>query len=105
MRETGCSEYSGVRELVRLGHAAEALGGGQQEPVVGADVQPALPVAQGERAPAAPHAGIDHGEMDAGGHVRERVREHERPLEHVPGRIPCVTSITRASGAIVAITP
>ena len=46
-----------VRELVRLGDTAEALGGGQEEAVVGADVEPALPVAQGERAPTAPTPG------------------------------------------------
>ena len=72
-----------IRELVCLGHSAEALGGGQEQPVVGADVQPALPVAQGESTPAAAHARIDDREVDSGGHVGQRVREHERALEHV----------------------
>ena len=79
----GLQRVVGVGELVRLGNAAEALGGGQQQPVVGADVQPALAVAQRERAPAAPHAGVDDGEVDAGGHVRQRVGEHERSLQDV----------------------
>src|SRR4029077_4517922 len=62
----------GIRELVRVGDAAEALGSGQKQPVVGPDVQPSLAVAEGERAAAAPHAGIDYGEMDAGRHERKR---------------------------------
>jgi hypothetical protein len=69
---------------VRLGHTAEALCGRQEEPVVGADVQPALPVAESEGAATPAHAGIDDGEVNAGRHVGERVRQHERPLEHVP---------------------
>ena len=35
----------GVRELVRLGNAAEAVGGGNEQPVVGADVQASFGVA------------------------------------------------------------
>ena len=38
---------------------------------------------QGERTAAATYAGIDDGEMDAGRHERKRVRQHERPLEHM----------------------
>ena len=66
-----------------LGHAAEALGGGQEEPVVGTDVQPSLRIAQGESTPAAPHARIDDREVDSGRHVGQRIGEHERALEHV----------------------
>ena len=71
----------GVRELVRLDDAAEALGCGQEQPVVGADVEPALRVAQRERAARAADAGIDDREVHAGRHVRQRVRERERALE------------------------
>ena len=72
-----------VDELVRLGHSAEAVGGRQEKPVVGAHVEPSLPVAEGECAPAAPHAGIDDGEVHPRGHVRQRVRQRDRALEHV----------------------
>ena len=65
-----------VRQLVRLDDAAEAVGGGQQQPVVGPDVEPPLGVAQRERAARAADAGVDDREVDARGHVRQRVREH-----------------------------
>ena len=68
---------------MRIDDSAETLGCGQQEPVVGADVQPPLCVAQRKRAPAAADAGIDDREMDADRHVRKRVREHERRLQDV----------------------
>ena len=74
----------GVRELVGLGDAAEGVRGREEETVVGADVEPPLPVAQGESAPPASHAGIDDREVDARRHVRERVRQDERALQHMP---------------------
>ena len=74
----------GVGELVRLGDPAEALRGRQEEAVVGADVQPPVAVAQRQGAPAASHARIDDGQVDARGHVPERIRQHERSLQHVP---------------------
>jgi len=72
-----------VRELVGLRHTAEALGGGQEESVVGTDVQPSLRVAQGESTPVAPYARIDDREVDSGRHVGQRIGEHERALEDV----------------------
>ena len=94
----------GVRELPHLGDA-RSLGGGQQEAVVGADEQPAVAVGDREGAARAADTGVDDGEVDADRHVRQRAREHERALEDRVGGMPCVTSITRASGAIRAITP
>ena len=73
----------GIGELVCCRDAAEAVGGRQEEPVVGADVRPALRVPYRESAPAASHAGVDDGEMDSRRHVRERVGEHERSLQHM----------------------
>ena len=81
----GLQRVVGVGELVRLGNATEALGRGQQQPVVRADVQPSFAVAQRERAAATAHAGVDDREVDAGRHVRQRVREHERSLQDVAG--------------------
>ncbi len=66
---------------MRGGDAAETVGRGQQQAVVGADVQAALAVLEHERPAGAADTGIDHGEVHAGGHVRERVREHERALQ------------------------
>ena len=51
-------------------------------------------------------AGVDDGEVDADGHVRERVAEHERsPAARCCGGIPWVMSMISASGAIRLITP
>ena len=61
---------------------------GHEQAVVRADVEPAFLVAQRERPPLAPDAGVDDGEMDAHGHVGNRVREHERALEDLHPRDP-----------------
>ena len=74
----------GVGELVRLGDTAEGVRGRQQEAVVRTDVEPTLPVAQGERAPPAADPRVDDREMDARRHVGEGVREDERSLQDVP---------------------
>ena len=58
-----------------------------------------------DRAATAAHAGVDDGEVDALRHVRQRVREHERALEHRRAAMPCVMSMISASGAIRFITP
>ena len=93
-----------VRQLVR-GVDPGTLGGGDQESVVGPDVGAALLVAQRERTARAPDAGVDDGEVRADRHVRDRVREHERPWRICCAGIPCVMSMICASGAIRLITP
>ena len=80
--ETGVSRCSSLVELDRLLQAAQLVGRDEQEAVVGPDEDPVRP-AQRDRAPAAADLRIDDGEMDAGGHVRQRVREDERALEHL----------------------
>ena len=85
MRETRSSAYAGFASSCAALDAAEPLGRRQQQPVVGADVQPALAVAQRERPARAADARVDDREVHAGRHVRERVREHERALEHAAG--------------------
>ena len=76
-----------VHQLVRGGETGPARGG-EQEPVVGPDVQPVVAVAERERAPRAAHSRIHDGQVDADGHVLDRVREHERALEHRRRRDP-----------------
>ena len=71
-----------VRELVR-GLDPRPLGRRQQEAVVRPDVEPPLLVTQRERPPGGADSGVDHREMHADGEVRERVREHERALQHL----------------------
>ena len=77
----GLERVLGVRELVSGDDPCPARGR-QEQPVVRADVLPALPVLERERPPRAADPGIDDREMDADGHVADRVREHERTLEH-----------------------
>ena len=76
-----------VRELVRR-RDPRPLGRGDQQAVVRADEEPALLVAQRERAARAADARVDDGEMDADGHVGERAREHERALQDLLPRDP-----------------
>ena len=71
-----------VHELVRLGDPAELLRGRDQQAVVGPHVQPTLTIAQRQRAARAPDPGIDDGEVYAGRHERQRVRERQRALEN-----------------------
>ena len=74
--------YSGFVELVRGLDPAQALGRRQEQAVVGADEEAAVAAPQRERAPAGTHSRIDDGQVDAGRHVRERVRQRQRALEH-----------------------
>ena len=83
----GLERVGGVGELVRVGDA-RAVRGGQEQAVVRADEDAAVGVAQGERPPVAAHARVDDGEMDADRHVRQRVGEDERTLQHRLGRDP-----------------
>ena len=65
-----------------VGHLDDAAGGGRgqrQQPVVGADEDPLVGRAQRDRPAFGPDVGIDHRQMDADGHVRERAAEDDRP--------------------------
>ena len=54
---------------------------GTSKPLSGADVEPAVAASQRDRLPLGPHTGVDDGEMNALGHVRQRVSQHERALQ------------------------
>ena len=75
----------GVRELVRVLDPAEPLGSRHEQAVVGADEEPSVLRPQRERAPVASDAWIDHRQVDALRHERQRVAEDDRTLEHVLG--------------------
>ena len=74
-----------VRQLVRCRDPG-AAGRGKQKPVVRADVEPAVPVAERKRPPRTADAGVDDREVHADRHVADRVGEHERALQHRLGR-------------------
>ena len=77
----------GVRELMG-GNDPRPTRGRQEQAVVGADVLPALAVLERQRPTRATDTGVDDREMNADRHVADRVREHERSLEHRLGRDP-----------------
>ena len=64
-----------VRKLVRRLDSAHALGRRDEQPVVGADVQAARVVTDGQRPTWTANAGVDDREVDALGHVPEGVPE------------------------------
>ena len=70
-----------IGELVRLRDSGAARRG-EQEPVVGPDEEPPGFVAKRQRPAGAADAGIDDREVHPDRHVRDRVRKHERALEH-----------------------
>ena len=70
-----------LSELVRLGDPAQLLGGRNQQPVVGPDVNAPVCVAQRQRPPCATDPRIHDGEVDSLGHERQRVREGQGPLQ------------------------
>ena len=78
----------GVGKLVDGRDAAEPLGRRHEQAVVGADEETAVAALQRQRPARAADPRVDHGKMDAGRHVRRRIREHERALEHVLRRDP-----------------
>jgi len=59
-----------------------------QEPVVRADEEALVTSSQGERAALAPDSWIDDREVNALGHIRQRVAEDEGALEDVLRRDP-----------------
>ena len=85
VRENVLERVRRVRELVRRLDAAVSLGRRQEQAVVGPDVEPPGRVAQRERASLSADAGVDDRKVHAHGHVRERVREHQRALQDASG--------------------
>ena len=85
----GLERVLGVRELVRLGDAAEPLGRGHEQAVVGPDVQAALAVAQRERRGATPPTpGSTTARWTPSGMYGSVLREDERALQHALRRDP-----------------
>ena len=82
VRETRSSQKSPLGELVSGLDAAETVGGGKQQAVVGADVQAAVAAAQRERAAESTDTGVDDGHMHADREVRESVREGQSALQN-----------------------
>ena len=85
--DTGVRRQRRRADLDRLGHAAEPLGRGQQQAVVGAD-EDAVLLAGPQRDRAAPAAdlGVDDRDVDARGRVRQRAAQDERPGADVVAR-------------------
>jgi hypothetical protein len=77
----------GIRELVRLVDALPACCG-QQQTVVGSDVEAALSVSQRKRSARAADTRVHDREMHPDRHEVDRVREHERALENRRRRDP-----------------
>ena len=105
--DTGSRRCGERRDVDRLDRAAEALGGQREQPVVGPDEDAVLlGGAHGDRAALAADLGVDDREVHAGREVGQRAAQHQRAGAHVVARR-CrgVTSMTRASGAIRAMTP
>ena len=63
-------------------HAAAALPGEAEQPIVGTHEHPPVAGAQRERAPFGAHLRVDHGEMDPHRHVGQRVAQHQGALPH-----------------------
>jgi hypothetical protein len=68
--------------------AAEPLGRRHEQAVVRPDEEPAVAASQRQRTARATDPWIDHRKVNAAGHVRRRVREHERALEDMLRRDP-----------------
>ena len=77
----GLERVGGIRELVRALDPAQ-LRGGHEQPVVGADEEITVRVANDDGPACAADAGIDDGEVHAHGHVRKRVAQDERAGQH-----------------------
>ena len=102
--DTGSSRNGERADLDRLRHAAGALGGQPQQPVVGADQQPSVVRADRHRPALGADLGIDHRKHHAGRQVGQRAAEDSAPARTSWRGIPWVMSITAASGQILAIT-
>ena len=87
VREIDSSAYVGVRELVR-GLDPRALGGRDQQAVVGPDVERPSRSRSASGPARAADTGVDDGEVAPDRHVRDRVREHQRALEDLLRRDP-----------------
>ena len=104
--ETGSRRWGERLEVDRLEDAAEALRRRAEQAVVGADEEPVLlGGAQRDRAAARRRPRVDDREVDARAGERQRAAQHQRPVRTSWRGMPWVMSMTRASGAIRAMTP
>ena len=96
-----------ARDVDGLDRAAEALGGEREQPVVGPDEDAVLlGRAQRDRAPLAADLGVDDREVHARREVGQRAAQRSaRPSARRGASMPWVRSMTRASGAMRAMTP
>ncbi len=91
-------------DVDRLRRATEQRRGGHQQPVVGPDEDP-IAGADRDRAALGPNPRVDDREMHAAGRgERHRPAQRQGAAAHVVARDACVRSITRTSGATVAMT-
>ena len=84
----GLEPVGGMRELDRLLDSAEPVGGHDEEPVVGPDIETPVGPAQGDRPAVAADTRVDDRQVDALRHEGNRAREHERPLDDAVRRDP-----------------
>ena len=73
---------SRVVQLPGVGDTPLLLGGGNEQAVVGPDIDPPGGVAHRECSPVTAHSRVDDGEVHALRHIGDRVREDERALKH-----------------------
>jgi hypothetical protein len=104
-RRHGAQAVRRLAQLHRLDHAAELLGRGQQQAVVGTDEQAVLlGAADRHRARLPPTSGSTTAEMHARRRERQRAPQDERPVRRSWRAMPWVRSTTRTSGAMRAMT-
>jgi hypothetical protein len=77
----GLERVAPVGDLERHRDAAEPLGRGNEEAVVGTDEQATVAAANHEGPSRRPDPRIDHGEVDSLGHVGKGVRQNEGSLQ------------------------
>ena len=75
------SQRLAVRELVRRLDPAQPLGCGDEQAVVGADVEPSVAAAQRDGAAVAADLRVDDREVDADRHVRQGVGQRGRAFD------------------------
>ena len=96
-----------VGRVRQLAHVSDpgTLGRGEQEPVVGADEDATLPIRDHDGPPDTADPRIDDREVDPRGMYGSVLERTSAPWSTCVAGIPCVRSMTRASGAIRAMTP
>ena len=75
--------HRGVRHLDGGRDSAEPIGRNEEQAVVRTDVEASVLAAKGHGPAHAADPGIDHGQVNAGRHVRERIGERQCPAHHL----------------------